>query len=188
MGWEDKKILICTRNFDIREHGVDYFIHALPSILERCPDVRVILVGAGPLEQEYHELVSEYNLDKIVHFAGWLDERRMAEHLNAADVYVSTSLSDGTSVSMLEAMACRLPMVVTDVPSYFEWIEDGVNGFIVPRRDQSRLVEAIVALVKNSDLQEKMGTRNLQIACERSDWEINFSILEGIYRRLCNKR
>lgn len=182
--WEDKKVLICTRNFDIRAHGVEYFIRAIPAILEACPDVRVILVGAGPLEREYRELVSNLGLDKVVYFSGWLDEIRIVEHLNTADIYVSTSLSDGTSCSLLEAMACGLPVVVTDVPSYFEWVEDGINGYIVPRKDERQLAETIVALLENHNLQKEMGERNLQIANERADWERNFSILEEIYKKL----
>ena len=187
LGWEDKKVLICTRNFDIKVHGVEYFIRSIPAVLERCPDVRVIHVGSGPLEQEYRKLVSELNLDQVVHFAGWLDETQMAVHLNAADVYISTSLSDGTSCSLLEAMACGLPVVVTDVASNFEWVEDGVNGYIVPREDENRLAEKIAVLVENNEVQKKMEERNLEIAHERADWEKNFTILEEIYKALCRK-
>ncbi|KKR33243.1 MAG: hypothetical protein UT63_C0020G0013 [Candidatus Gottesmanbacteria bacterium GW2011_GWC2_39_8] len=184
LGWDDKKVLICTRNFDIKVHGVEYFILAIPPVLERYPDVRVILVGSGPLEHEYRKLVSKLGLDDVVHFAGWLNEIQMAEHLNAADIYVSTSLSDGTSCSLLEAMACGLPVVVTDVPSYFEWIEDGGNGYIVPRKDIEQLVKAIITLLENPGLQREMGSRNLQIANDRADWDKNFGILEGIYKKL----
>lgn len=184
LGWEYKKVLICTRNFDIRVHGVEYFILAIPSILKKCPDVRVILVGSGPLEHEYRDLISTLGLDDVVYFAGWLSEIQVADHLNTADVYVSTSLSDGTSASLLEAMACGLPVVVSDVPSNFEWVEDGVNGYIVPRKDESRLAEALVALAENPRLQKEMGERNVQIASERANWDKNFSILEDIYRNL----
>lgn len=187
LGWERNRILICTRNFDIRVHGVEYFIRAIPSVLKKHPDARVILVGAGALEQEYQKLVNELGIDEVVHFAGWLDKTRLAEHLNAADIYISTSLSDGTSCSLLEAMACGLPIVVTDVPSNLEWVEDKVNGYIVPRKDESRLVEAIVALLENPELQREMGERNLQIAKKRADWEKNFDILEGIYYGLCKR-
>ncbi len=184
LGWDHKKVLICTRNFDIRVHGVEYLIHAVPAVFERRPDVRVILVGTGPLEHEYRELVSELGLDDVVHFAGWLNEIQMAEHLKAADVYVSTSLSDGTSASLLEAMACGLPVVVTDVPSYFEWIEHGVNGYIVPRKDETRLAEALVKLLESPQPQKEMGERNLQVARERADWDKNFNILEDVYKSL----
>lgn len=185
LGWEHKKILICTRNFDIRAHAVEYFIMAIPAILERCPDVRVILVGAGPLEHEYRELVSKLGLDDAVHFAGWLNEVQMAEHLNAADVYVSTSLSDGTSASLLEAMACGLPVVVSDAPANLEWVKDGDNGYIVPRKKPDILAERIITLLANESLRREMRARNLKIAQEKADWNKNFTVLENTYHKLC---
>ena len=60
----------------------------------------------------------------------------MPAYLNAADIYVSTSLSDGTSLSLLEAMACSLPVVVTDIPANKEWITDGHNGFLCCRKNR----------------------------------------------------
>ena len=108
----------------------------------------------------------------------------MAEYYNASDIYVSTSLSDGTSVAMLEAMACGLPVVVSDVPSNYEWIDNGINGYIITRKDSSVLAERIIKLLNNENLQQEMGQRNLQIAKERADWEKNFDILEGIYQNL----
>ncbi len=184
LGWERNRILICTRNFDIKVHGVEYFIRSIPAVLKKRPDTRVILVGAGALEQEYRRLVNELGIDDVVHFAGWLDKTKLAEHLNAADIYISTSLSDGTSCSLLEAMACGLPVVVTDVPSNFEWVEDRVNGYVVPKKDEKPLVGAIINLLENTELQREMGERNLQIAKKRADWEKNFDILEEIYHRL----
>lgn len=79
LGWENKKVLICTQNFDIRTHGVEYFILAIPAILKRRPDLRVILVGAGPLEHGYRGLVSELNMDDVVYFLGWFSETQMEE-------------------------------------------------------------------------------------------------------------
>jgi glycosyltransferase involved in cell wall biosynthesis len=110
----------------------------------------------------------------------------MAMYLNAADIYISTSLSDGTSCSLLEAMACRLPVVVTDLPAIREWVKDDVNGYLVPSENSAALAERIVTLLGNEPLRDQMGTRNLVIAQERADWERNFSILEEIYRGLVN--
>ena len=177
LGWEDKKVLICTRNFDIRAHGVKYFILAVPAILGKCPDVRVILAGAGPLEHEYREMVSELGLDNVVHFAGLVNEKTMTSYLNCADIYITPSLSDGTSASLLEAMACGLPVVVSDAPAYFEWVEDGVNGYIVRHKDSVALAERLIQLLNDPILMREMGERNLQIARDRADWEKNFDML-----------
>ncbi len=183
LGWEENEILIMTRAFR-PIYGIEYFIEALPMVIAQRPKARVILVGSGPLEGSYRKRIEELGLERYVHFAGWVDERGMAVYLNAADIYVTTSLSDGTSCSLLEAMACGLPVVVTDAPAYFEWVEDGINGYIVPRGDSAVLSERLLELLGDKDLGRTMGKHNLQIAQERADWDKNFDKLEGLYREL----
>ncbi|MCX5815366.1 MAG: glycosyltransferase family 4 protein [Proteobacteria bacterium] len=187
LGWTGKKVLIMTRQFK-PIYGIEYFLDALAVVVKAEPDTRVILAGAGPLESEYRRRITELGMNGIVYFPGWLDDAGTSEHLNAADIYITTSLSDGTSASMLEAMACGLPVVVSDAPSYFEWVRDGVNGFIVPRRNVEQIATCLIGLLQDKDLQQEMGTRNLALARERADWERNFDTLEGIYERLVTQR
>jgi glycosyltransferase involved in cell wall biosynthesis len=84
----------------------------------------------------------------------------------------------------LEALACGLPVVVTDVPANLEWVEDGINGLVVPRQSSERLAEAIITLLQDEQRAQNMGKNNLKIALERADWDRNFAKLEEIYRRL----
>ncbi len=183
LGWTNNKILIMTRNFK-EIYGIQYFLAALPEVFRRRPDTRAILLGSGPLEGEYRAQVAQLGIDKFVFFGGRVDERHMASYLNAADIYVSTSLSDGTSASMLEAMACMLPVVVSDAEAYFEWVEDGQNGFIVPRTASAVLAERLLELLDSDALRRRMGVRNLRLARERADWDRNFDKLDGIYATL----
>jgi glycosyltransferase involved in cell wall biosynthesis len=184
LGWGRNKILIMTRSMDKPLYGHDTFIEALPSVIHAEPETRVIFVGRGRLEQEIRLRIAELGLKEYVYFTGWLEQSFLAEYLNAADVYVSSAISDGTSCSLLEAMACRLPVIVTDALANLEWVENGTNGYIVPRKDEKRLAEALVALIENPQLRKEMGARNLQIARKRADWEKNFSTLEDIYKKL----
>lgn len=183
LGWENNRILIMTRQFE-PVYGIEYFIKALPSITKEYPEVRVILVGKGSLEMEIKKQIATLGLKDYVHFAGFVNDNTMAEYLNAADIYVSTSLSDGTSISLLEAMACQLPVVVSDAPANREWIEDGINGFIVPRKDSCFLANRLTELLSNPLLCQRMGNRNYDIAQERANWDRNFSKLERTYRKL----
>lgn len=188
LGWQGNKILIMTRSMDKQLYGHTTFIQALTDIIRAEPETRVIFVGSVILESELLKKIIELGLNEFVYFAGFVDEVTMAEYLNTADVYVSSAISDGSSCSLIEAMACRLPVVVTDVPANLEWIEDGFNGYIVLRKDSSVLASQLIKLLNNENLQQEMGQRNLQIAKERADWDKNFDILEGIYRDLVNNR
>ena len=176
-----------TRSFNSTIYGHDYFINALPEVIRKAPDTRTIFVGSGTLKTHYEEKINNMGLNSYVYFAGKVNEQEMADYLNTADIYITTSLSDGTSCSLLEAMACRLPVIVSDAPSYFEWVQDGSNGFIVPRKDSSTLAKRIIELLNNDSLRLDMGIKNYYIAQERADWEKNFDILEGIYRKLTGR-
>ena len=81
-------------------------------------------------------------------------------------------------------MACGLPVVVSDVPANLEWIKDGYNGFVVPRKDSEILTKKIIRLSKNKKIRQKFGDRNLKIARERTDINENFKNLEAMYKEL----
>ncbi len=167
LGWEDKKVLIMTRNF-YSIYGIEFFIEALPRIIKEEPQTRVILVGAGPLESYYRHRIGELELEDCIHFAGYVDESKMSQYLNTADIYVTTSLSDGSSLSLLEAMACGLPVVVSDAPANFEWVEDGVNGYIVPRGDSPHLAPTIAEFLRKPTLWYSATPWNHDVTVEGS--------------------
>ena len=186
LGIEEKKVIIMNRSFK-PVYGIEYFLRALPMVWEKVPNIYVLLIGSGPLENKLRKLVDELNLELIVKFVGEVPNAEMPAYLNASDLYVSSSLSDGTSLSLLEAMACGLPVVVTDVPAILEWVADGENGLVVPRQSIEELAEAIVHLLENEDLASEMGNKNLVIAKERADWNKNFQKLVQIYEKLLTK-
>ena len=112
LGWEDKRIIIMTRTFLNQIYGNNFFIMALPKILNAYPDTRVIMVGTGPDEDMIKEIVDSLDLRQFVYFTGFVANEELAYYLNAAEIYVSTSKSDGTSLSLLEAMACKLQTIL----------------------------------------------------------------------------
>jgi glycosyltransferase involved in cell wall biosynthesis len=186
LGWKGKRIIIMTRSFLNQIYGNNFFIMALPKILNIHPDVRVIMVGTGPDEEVIKEIVDSLDLSQIVYFTGAVPNEELAYYLNASEIYISTSKSDGTSLSLLEAMACKLPVVVSDVPANCEWIQDGINGFIVPRSKVNPISDKINNLLSDKSLAEKMGKLNYNIAVEKGNRDINFSKLEKTYQDLTN--
>jgi glycosyltransferase involved in cell wall biosynthesis len=164
----------------------EYFLKSLPSLIKAVPNVRIILCGDDPLRNKFERFVKNCGIEDRVHFAGFVDNDGLPKYYNSADIYVSTSLSDGTSLSLLEAMASGLPVVVTDVPAIKEWVQDGKNGFVVPRRDSKTLAKKIVQLLQDETRQKEFGDKNIKIAKERADGDKNFEKLERIYTRLYN--
>lgn len=183
LGWLNKKIVIMNRRF-APVYGVEYFLRALPEVAKEAPDTRVLLIGSGPLELSLWKIVKELGLENMVRFQGQVVNKVVPAYLNAADLYVSSPLSDGTSVALLEAMACGLPVVVTDIPSILEWVENGINGVVCPKRDPTSLAKAIITLLQNDQMATEMGGENLKIAKRRANWDESFKLLEEMYERL----
>ena len=183
LDWQDKRVIITTRTLSAL-YGIHFFIMALPAIIEQEPNTRVLIIGSGPQKKELKELVSGLELNEHVHFVGTIPNDQLAYYLNSAEIYVSTSKSDGSSLSLLEAMACGLPLVVSDIPAICEWVQNGFNGYIVPLNKVKPISEKILMLFKDKDMASKMGKINLEIAKERADWNKNFLKLEKIYEDL----
>ena len=183
LGWQDNKIVIITRSFE-KIYGIDYLLNAIPKVVKNVPEARFIFCGDGPDKEILAKIADDLSIMDCIKFQGRVNSSELPHYLNAADLYVSTSLSDGSSVSLLEAMACSKPVVVSDVPSNLEWIVEGKGGYVVPRKDSVILAERITALLKNDDLRKKMGQFNLQIALDRADWDKNFDKLVTMYERL----
>jgi len=186
LGWGDNKIIIMTRFFTW-VYGIEYFLESIPAIVKAEPDARIIMCGDGPLGNKFKNYVKRAGLTDYVHFAGRVPNTELPQYLAAADIYVSSSLSDGTSIALIEAMACGLPVVMTDVASNLEWVIDGVNGFIVPRRDNRIIAEKIIELLGNEKLRKSFGAENIRIARERGNWDKNYEKAEVIYRKLIDK-
>jgi len=179
----NRKRIILTRNFE-EVYGIEYFLKALPKVIKEVPETRVLLCGKGRLESKFRNLIKKEKLENYMYFIGDVPNEKLPHYLNMSDLYVSPSLSDGTSLSLLEAMACELPCVVTDNPAICEWIENDKNGYIVPKRDSKILAERIINLLQDENKMEEFGRKNGQIAKKRADWNKNFDKLLGIYKEL----
>jgi len=168
------------RNFE-QIYGIEYFLNAVPKILRAIPEARVILCGKGSLESKFRQIIKNKKLEKYIYLVGHIPHEKIHHYLKVSDIYVSPSLSDGTSVSLLEAMACKLPCVVTDNPAIKEWIENGKNGFVVPKRNSEELANKIIELLQDSKKRELFGKRNRKIVEQRANWNKNFEEILKIY-------
>ena len=132
---------------------LDVFLQAVKRIAERLPEVKAAVVGDGELRDNLEIVTRELGIEDNVVFAG--RQQDMASWLNRAKVFVLTSDSEGLSLSMMEAMMCGLPAVVSDVGDLGDLVESGANGYLVPRRSPQLFAERLVELLSD---EEKLGT------------------------------
>jgi glycosyltransferase involved in cell wall biosynthesis len=180
-------VVISTRPFYNAHYNVECLIEAIPSIIKTCENVRFIIKGSGPLEKYLKNLVKKLGVTEHVHFSGLVPYNKIPHFLSAADIYVSTCFIDSTSVSLLEAMACKLAPVVTDIPGNREWIRDGVNGLLFPPRNKAVLAEKIIYLAENQKSRDIFGRRCVEVVKKRAAWKHCVSKMQAIYEMLLKR-
>lgn len=138
------------------QKGLDVLIQALPEILRLAPQVRLKIAGEGSEHSALERLASDLNAAHAIEFLGHIDD---IEHFfRSIDIFVLPAVSDeGLPLAILEAMATGLPIVTTDVGGACEAVRHGVDGFVIPPRSQSKLIQAVVELADNPELRAFMG-------------------------------
>lgn len=137
-------------------------VHLLVEACERIPEAKLTLVGSGPLEPKLRRLA---NPEKVT-FAGVVPNRHLPAVLQRAQVFVLPSQYEGTPKALLEAMACGLAVVGTNVPGIRELIQDGVNGLLC-EPDVKAISEAIARLLNDAELRARLGRAARRFVEER---------------------
>jgi glycosyltransferase involved in cell wall biosynthesis len=172
--------ILSNRNL-LPMYNVSLLIRAIPIVLKEEPGTRFLIAGDGSEKDNLTIQVKSLNLGAFVQFLGRVPHQEMPGLLAQADIYVSTSPYDGTSVSLLEALACGAFPVVADIPSNREWIADGDNGFLVPKENENVLANKIVEAVRNHRLVGKACEKNRKTVQQRAYWRESIKKITGLY-------
>ena len=162
-------------------YNVSHLIRAIPGVLGAVPNAKFLIAGDGPERERLGEEAGRLGVAASVEFLGKIPHEDMPSLLEKTDVYVSTSLSDGTSVSLLEAMASGAFPVITDIAANKEWITDGTNGFLVPVDDETSLAHKIIQSLCNEGLTEEARQKNWKMVREKAYLKHHMEHLRAIY-------
>jgi glycosyltransferase involved in cell wall biosynthesis len=169
-------------------YRIDVILKAFAKLRSARPALRsmLTLLGGGPLEPGLRTLAADLGLDdRAVRFVGRVDDAGMIAALDRADVSVSVPASDATSVAMLEAMACGLPLVVTDLPANRAWIEPGQR---IPVDDVDALVATLVRLADDPAARVALGRRNRELVVEHASRADQMDRMASLYDVLLARR
>jgi glycosyltransferase involved in cell wall biosynthesis len=156
-------------------YHVDLLVRAVPEIARHSSaPFQVRIIGQGRERERLRALAAQLGVsDRVTFVEGRLRDEELTEEIRRASIYVSTSRSDTTSVSLLEAMACGVAPVVTRIAGNEEWIRDGENGLLVPLEPPADLGKAIGRLLEAPSLRATFAERNLHLVRARADWARN---------------
>jgi len=180
----DSPMIISLRNLELI-YDIKSLIASIPLVLKKIPETKFVIVGNGSQEAGLKRLAKSLGISNSIRFVGMIPNDEVPIYLASADVYVSTSLSDaGLASSTAEAMACELPVIITDFGDNRKWVEDGINGFLIPTKDPESLAKNIIYLLENKDIRIKFGKINRKIVKERLDYYKEMERMERFYKNL----
>ena len=186
LGWEDAFVLLSLRAWEPL-YGVDVLVRAFILAAQQRPELRLFLLGAGSQAPLIHQLVAQNGLQDRVYFGGQVSYASLVRYYHASDLYLSASHSDGSSVSLMEALACGLPVLVSDIPSNREWITPGEQGMLFPDGSVNALAEAILAAARQPERLAPMRRASRTLAEQRANWPVNFQQLLHAYEMAVQK-
>ena len=165
-----------------RRKNLSLAVRAMPEVLRRIPNAKLVLVGNGETFEELHREAAELGVQDAVVFTG--EQEHPEEYLARADVYVMPSQREGLPLSVLEAMAAGLPVISTNVGGMPDLVKE--NGVLVADDDLQALVQEMIRFARDSGLRQRCGEISRQMvkaydagSCARAYTEI--------YQELCGK-
>jgi len=179
----DDVVLIHTRHFK-PVYNFEQLLAALPAIFEQLPGARLVFLSDGPLRPAVEERVRAMGLAGRVEFWGSMDEAGVAAALREADVFVTTSRSDGANLSLLEAMASGCYPVVADIPATRQWFDAGALGAAVPLDDAAALANAVVLAAADVEGRARARAVNRGVVLAKGLWRDNMRRSEEAFIRL----
>ncbi len=185
-GWEDRTVIVSTRTWE-SPYQVSVLLRAFRRLHTHRPDLRLLLVGDGAQADRIRAFVRSHGLENVVAMPGRIPNPDLPQYLTSADVYVSTAPSDGSSVSLMEAFACGLPVIVADNQGNREWVTPGRNGHVFQPGDAASLAGAMSEMLAlPSGARTTMRRRNAALARRRADWNVNSARLLEAFKRALN--
>jgi glycosyltransferase involved in cell wall biosynthesis len=160
----------------VAKKGFGFLVRAMPTLIQEHETARLVVAGAGDLEQELRSLARSIGVSDSVVFLGDVDRRRLPELYAAADVLAVPSIHDsagnvdGLPNVVLEGLASGLPLVASRVAGIPDVIRDGANGLLVPEQDSESLALALGRLAVQPELRQRLGRAARLSAEDALDW------------------
>ena len=156
----------------IHRKGLPFLVEAAKKIVKAHPDTKFLIVGEGPLKNQLTVSLKKVNLSSSFKFLGNLQDNLLPSVYNCADVFVLPSIQEGQGIVLLEAQASGKPVVAFDVGGVNEAVRNKETGLLVKRGSADELADALVRILSDETLKEKMGANGRRFVMENYTWDI----------------
>ncbi len=165
----------------IPRKGLNYLIEAAKTIVKEKPETAFVIVGKGPLRDHLAAVLERLKLSRNFSFLGDVDDDALRSLYSCADVFALPSIQEGQGIALLEAEASGTPVVAFNVSGVKEAVSDGQSGLLVEPGNSEMLGEAILKLLSNEQLRERMGIAGRNFVVENFTWDICARKMLAVY-------
>jgi L-malate glycosyltransferase len=148
-------------------------------------DTKLMIIGDGPERKKLEELCKKLKIEKNVIWTGILRGRELAETTGCNDIFVTSSKSENMPLSVLEAMACGLPIVAVSENGLKEIIKDNENGYLCRADNEEEISQKIKDLLENPEKHRQFSLCSRKLACEYSKGKV-MGLFEECYQEVIN--
>lgn len=171
-------------------YGIKYLVEALAIVLKQLKasdyngkKIVLEIVGRGSQKEALEQQCKELHIDEYVCFTDRIPNHLVPEKLNSFDIFCAPSLEESFGVAIIEASACELPVVVTNVGGLKEVVKHNETGFIVESKNAEAVAEALLKLIMDKALRKQLGVSGRKWVAEQYDWYENIERMEKTYRQ-----
>lgn len=181
-------IILSPRPFE-PVYNIETIISAIPLVLTRIPEARFVFKDHVRTRQDRYRTamltrIAKGGFGNAVQYMGEIPYSAMPALYRSADVVVSVALSDGLPVSVLEAMACGIPLVVSDLPQFREFVVNEANALVVSPQNSEQLANAIIRVLTDVTLRTHLRAANLELVRTQGNLETEMARMEALYEKM----
>jgi glycosyltransferase involved in cell wall biosynthesis len=164
----------------IREKRVDVLLKALAIVKTNAPTISCVIIGDGPERRSLQGLTAKLGLNDNVDFMGFVDQDGLTAQMKSSKVLVLPSVREGFGLVIVEANACKLPVISIshEMSAVRELIENGVNGFLISNISPDQIAEAVLKIVLDDELRNKLAENGLKISKKYAWSDISKNIID----------
>jgi len=189
--YKDETIFqILSVGYLIERKGFEYLIRAMPFVLEKHKQARLKIVGSGPLESKLKELIYELNLSDEVEIVKNVSDEELLMIYNSSDLFVLPSIVDsqgnteGLGVVLLEAMACKVPVIASNIGGITDIITDNKTGLLFVEKDVKEISKKIRFSIQTKDQIGEIALEGFKRVKNSFSWKIVTELYNNLYLRL----
>jgi glycosyltransferase involved in cell wall biosynthesis len=174
-------------------YGIEYLIRATAVLIKKLKKnqmdeisekIRLLIVGKGSLLDKLQNIAHDFGISHITTFVGAVSNAKVPEYLNKMDIFCVPSLQESFGVAAVEASACELPVIVSNVGGLPEVVKDGETGFIVEPKNIQQVADRLYDLVIDPELRMRLGKNGRNFVNSFYNWKENVERMETVYKNL----